>query len=158
MTQVISRAMTRIKSHDHTTESRALCTLGFADVSSPHASPGPRRSTKRRSRQYIFGEHRTNQLLRYMSTTDTTLQSDIGKMKTEPDGSFKRLDSSFRNTIEKGGKFEPATGRHRVKFFNFPLRFYPDRDHLYVSYACREYPRAFSRKLSQEFNTLLVII
>jgi putative glutathione S-transferase len=41
-------------------------------------------------------------------------------MKTEPDGSFKRADASFRNTIEKGGKFEPE----------------PDRYHLYVSYAC----------------------
>ncbi|KAF9010108.1 glutathione S-transferase [Cyathus striatus] len=41
-------------------------------------------------------------------------------MKTEPDGSFKRADASFRNVIEKGGKFEPA----------------PDRYHLYVSYAC----------------------
>jgi putative glutathione S-transferase len=76
-----------------------------------------------------------------MSTKDTTLQSDIGKMKTEPDGSFKRLDASFRNTIEKGGKFEPATGRHRVNFFNLSLRFSPDRYHLYVSYACREYPQ-----------------
>jgi putative glutathione S-transferase len=55
-----------------------------------------------------------------MSTRDTSSQSDIGKMKTLPDGSFKRMDSSFRNTIEKGGKFEPAT----------------DRYHLYVSYAC----------------------
>ncbi|KAF8069105.1 glutathione S-transferase [Lyophyllum atratum] len=41
-------------------------------------------------------------------------------MKTEPDGSFKRADASFRNTIEKGGRFEPE----------------PDRYHLYVSLAC----------------------
>jgi putative glutathione S-transferase len=56
-----------------------------------------------------------------MSTTkDTTPQSDIQKMKTEPDGSFKRLDSTFRNTIENGGQFQPEK----------------DRYHLYVSYAC----------------------
>ncbi|KAH9478681.1 Glutathione S-transferase omega-like 2 [Psilocybe cubensis] len=51
---------------------------------------------------------------------DTSSQSDISKMKTEPDGSFKRQASSFRNTIEKGGKFPPEQ----------------DRYHLYVSYAC----------------------
>jgi len=41
-------------------------------------------------------------------------------MQTEKDGSFKRLDASFRNIIEKGGRFEPEA----------------DRYHLYVSYAC----------------------
>lgn len=38
--------------------------------------------------------------------------SDIGKMKTEADGSFKRKPSTFRNQIEKGGKFEPEKGLH----------------------------------------------
>ncbi|KAF9051453.1 glutathione S-transferase [Panaeolus papilionaceus] len=56
-----------------------------------------------------------------MTTTSShRLQSDISKMKTEKDGSFKRADASFRNVIEKGGKFEPEN----------------DRYHLYVSYAC----------------------
>jgi putative glutathione S-transferase len=55
-----------------------------------------------------------------MATKDTTLQSDIGKMKTETDGSFKRADASFRNMIAKGSRFEPEN----------------DRYHLYVSYAC----------------------
>jgi putative glutathione S-transferase len=41
---------------------------------------------------------------------DTTVQSDITKIPIEPDGSFKRLESTFRNTIEKGGKFEPDSG------------------------------------------------
>lgn len=42
-----------------------------------------------------------------MSTTrDVTTQSDISKMKTEKDGSFKRLDASFRNSIAPGTKFE----------------------------------------------------
>lgn len=54
------------------------------------------------------------------TSKDLTHQSDITKMKTEPDGSFKRADASFRNTIEKGGPFEPEL----------------DRYHLYVSYAC----------------------
>jgi putative glutathione S-transferase len=43
-------------------------------------------------------------------TRDVTNQSDITKMKTEPDGSFKRAPSSFRNFIEKGGRFEAAKG------------------------------------------------
>ncbi|KAF9567172.1 hypothetical protein CPC08DRAFT_627218 [Agrocybe pediades] len=57
-----------------------------------------------------------------MSTAsrDASHLSDIGKMKTEADGSFKRADSSFRNVIEKGGKHEPEQNRY----------------HLYVSYAC----------------------
>ncbi|KJA25452.1 hypothetical protein HYPSUDRAFT_37440 [Hypholoma sublateritium FD-334 SS-4] len=56
-----------------------------------------------------------------MSTAkDATLQSDITKMKRQPDGSFNRAPSSFRNTIEQGGKFAPET----------------DRYHLYVSLAC----------------------
>ena len=45
-----------------------------------------------------------------MATKDTTLQSDISKMKMEPDGSFKRADASFRNTIAKGSQFEPEIG------------------------------------------------
>ncbi|PPQ70398.1 hypothetical protein CVT24_013136 [Panaeolus cyanescens] len=58
-----------------------------------------------------------------MSTStdkDHRVQSDISKMKTEKDGSFKRADASFRNTIQPGSKFEPEK----------------DRYHLYVSYAC----------------------
>ena len=45
-----------------------------------------------------------------MATKDTSLQSDISKMKTEPDGSFKRADSSFRNTIAKDSQFKPEIG------------------------------------------------
>jgi len=51
---------------------------------------------------------------------DVSAQSDISKAKMEADGSFKRKASTFRNTIEKGGKHEPEK----------------DRYHLYVSYAC----------------------
>ncbi|KDQ50360.1 hypothetical protein JAAARDRAFT_142100 [Jaapia argillacea MUCL 33604] len=51
---------------------------------------------------------------------DVSLQADISKMGSQPDGSFKRAPASFRNTIEKGGKFEPEG----------------DRYHLYVAYAC----------------------
>ncbi|KAG9313451.1 glutathione S-transferase [Chiua virens] len=54
------------------------------------------------------------------STRDTTLQADIGKMKLEADGTFKRAAASFRNCIERDGEF--AAER--------------DRYHLYVSYAC----------------------
>ncbi|THH06022.1 hypothetical protein EW145_g4367 [Phellinidium pouzarii] len=38
----------------------------------------------------------------------------------EGDGSFKRKPSTFRNIIEKGGKFEPEKGRY----------------HLYVAFSC----------------------
>ncbi|KAJ3998776.1 glutathione S-transferase [Lentinula boryana] len=54
------------------------------------------------------------------AATNVSHQSDIAKMKTEADGSFKRLDASFRNFIQKGGQFEAER----------------DRYHLYVSYAC----------------------
>jgi len=55
-----------------------------------------------------------------MATRDTTHLTDISKMKSEADGSFNRVASSFRNFIETGGQFAPET----------------DRYHLYVSYAC----------------------
>jgi len=54
------------------------------------------------------------------STRDISQLSDISKLKTEEDGSFKRQTSQFRNFIKKGGDFEPEK----------------DRYHLYVSYAC----------------------
>ena len=41
--------------------------------------------------------------------TATNVQ-DPGKIKTEADGSFKRVVSTFRDVIEKGGKFEPEKG------------------------------------------------
>lgn len=50
---------------------------------------------------------------------DHTHLSDIGKMKTEADGSFKRKPSTFRNQIEKGGKFEPEEGLHMFTFTIF---------------------------------------
>ncbi|KAE9395832.1 glutathione S-transferase [Gymnopus androsaceus JB14] len=53
-------------------------------------------------------------------TRNVSHQSDLAKMKSEADGSFKRQDSSFRSFIEKGSQFEPEK----------------DRYHLYVSYAC----------------------
>jgi len=84
---------------------------------------------------------------RTMSTTkDVSLQTDIGKMKTEPDGSFKRKDASFRNVIEKGGKFEPEKGvyNHCSCSFTFLcITSNADRYHLYVSYACREFDLLF---------------
>jgi len=47
-------------------------------------------------------------------------QADITKYKNKEDGQFRRGASTFRNFIEKGGKFAPEKGRY----------------HLYVSYAC----------------------
>jgi len=51
---------------------------------------------------------------------DVALQSNIALSKKTEDGSFNRRPSSFRDVIEKGGKYEPELGRY----------------HLYVSYAC----------------------
>ena len=45
-----------------------------------------------------------------MSSRDVSHQSDITRFKNEDDGSFKRAASSFRNTIEQGGQFEPEKG------------------------------------------------
>ena len=62
--------------------------------------------------------------------------------QSQPDGSFDRRPSSFRNAIEKGGLFEPEKGD--ISIFQY-LRWEktnifrgPDRYHLYVSYGCRE--------------------
>ncbi|KAH7910114.1 glutathione S-transferase [Hygrophoropsis aurantiaca] len=56
-----------------------------------------------------------------MTTTKGASEwSDIGKMKTEADGSFKRGASSFRSWIKTGTEFAPEKNRY----------------HLYVSYAC----------------------
>ncbi|KAH9852358.1 glutathione S-transferase [Lenzites betulinus] len=80
-----------------------------------------------------------------MSTArDTSHLTDISKMKTEPDGSFKRKASTFRDFIEKGGKFEPEKGRY----------------HLYVSYACPWATRALIvRKIKglEEFIDVSVV-
>lgn len=55
------------------------------------------------------------------TTRDVSHLSDISKSISEPDGSFNRKPSVFRNFVEKGGQFAPEKGRY----------------HLYVSYACR---------------------
>lgn len=53
-----------------------------------------------------------------MAIRDTTSQSDIAKMRTEADGSFKRADASFRNIIAKGSRFEPENGRPQLLVLN----------------------------------------
>ncbi|KAF7319088.1 Glutathione S-transferase [Mycena chlorophos] len=55
-----------------------------------------------------------------MATRDVSHLTDVNKLQREPDGSFKRVQSTFRNFIEPGGKFEAEK----------------DRYHLYVSYGC----------------------
>lgn len=54
------------------------------------------------------------------SQRDVSNLADISRSKMAHDGSFVRKPSSFRDTIEKGGQYEPEKGRY----------------HLYVSYAC----------------------
>jgi hypothetical protein len=43
-------------------------------------------------------------------TKDVSNQSDIGKMKVEADGSYKRATAVFRDAIAAGSKFEPEAG------------------------------------------------
>ena len=52
-----------------------------------------------------FKYHQTRKM-----SQDVPSQSDITVMKLEPDGSFKRAPSSFRNFIQKGGRFPPEKG------------------------------------------------
>lgn len=71
---------------------------------------------------------------------DVSSQTDISKMKTSDDGSFKRAPMVFRNVIEKGGKFEPELGVFVWFSWTVLSRVNSDeigRYHLYVSYACR---------------------
>lgn len=37
-------------------------------------------------------------------------KTDVSIIKNDTDGSFKRPASTFRDVIEKGGKFEPEKG------------------------------------------------
>jgi hypothetical protein len=76
----------------------------------------PTLSSRAMSTDQIGAQHKST------TARDVSDQTDIGKMKVEADGTFKRKASVFRNFIEKGGKFAPER----------------DRYHLYVSYACRE--------------------
>ena len=71
---------------------------------------------------------------------EVSSQSDISKMKVEPDGSFKRAPSSFRNFVQKDGQFPPEKGKSAKPVSLFGPSNSPtvDRYHLYVSYACRE--------------------
>lgn len=55
-------------------------------------------------------QSRISHTFRNMSK-DYTVWSDISKSKSEPDGSFKRQDSTFRNFIEEGGKYAPEKGQ-----------------------------------------------
>lgn len=53
-------------------------------------------------------------LNKQLGTTGKSHQeySDIGKMKTEADGSFKRKDATFRSCISRDGEFTPEKGTH----------------------------------------------
>jgi putative glutathione S-transferase len=100
-----------------------------------------------RSKPLIVGPSSPSSLypIRTMTSTKAaTAQSDIGKMKLEPDGSFKRAPASFRNFIESGGRFPPEKGRY----------------HLYVSYSCPWATRTLiTRKLKglEDFISFTVV-
>ena len=106
------------------------------------SSPINTARSRRSNVPHAFTPLRTPKLhLRAMATRDVTHLSDISKGKMEPDGSFKRKASSFRNFIEKGGEFAPEKGKlpvvcARGREINAICP--AGRYHLYVSYACRE--------------------
>ncbi|KAF7302873.1 Glutathione S-transferase [Mycena kentingensis (nom. inval.)] len=55
-----------------------------------------------------------------MATRNVDHLTDVDQLPREADGSFKRVQSTFREFIKKGGRFAPEK----------------DRYHLYVSYGC----------------------
>jgi len=52
----------------------------------------------------------TSGFSRNMSSKPDVDHADIAQMKSEKDGSYKRLDSTFRSSIATGSKFEPEAG------------------------------------------------
>lgn len=74
-----------------------------------------------------------------MATKEQTSQADIATLKIGADGSFKRSTSTFRDTIEAGGRFKPERGEVNAIFIAMRIltNINPDRYRLYVSYACR---------------------
>lgn len=100
------------------------------------------------------------------TTRDTTLQSDVTKIKIEADGSFKRAESTFRDTIEKGGKFEPEAGGHfnslpRYCFTQGPSRSLSSIRLVclpYVSYPNHNHPRRLLRGLPLAWATRTLIV
>ncbi|KAF7316152.1 Glutathione S-transferase [Mycena indigotica] len=74
-----------------------------------------------------------------MAAQETSHLTDLTKLQREADGSFKRVNSTFRNFIQKGGTFEPEEGRY----------------HLYVSYAC---PWATRTLIARKLKGLETII
>lgn len=66
---------------------------------------------------------------------------DVTKIKPQPDGSYNRAPSSFRNVIKKGGKFAPERGMYILSLLiSICVSTYKCviDHHLYVSFACRE--------------------
>ena len=79
-----------------------------------------------------------------MSSTGTGTV-DVLKGLHKPDGSFNRAPSSFRDVIEKGGRFEPEKGDcDKPSSISFSHKLssahhaYSGRYHLFVSYGCRK--------------------
>lgn len=52
----------------------------------------------------------TGSALPHQATKSYEAQSDIGGIKTEKDGSWKRQVSSFRHFVKEGGEFPPEKG------------------------------------------------
>ena len=78
-----------------------------------------------------------------MSSTGTGTV-DVLKGLHKPDGSFNRAPSSFRDVIEKGGRFEPEKGEHKPSSISCSHVLssahyaFSGRYHLFVSYGCRK--------------------
>jgi len=88
-------------------------------VQGPHsfhrqASPGVLRLTSSvtPAKNLSITETTYNLRIQRMSSSqrDVSNLADIAKSKTAEDGSFNRKPSTFRDVIEKGGKYEPEKG------------------------------------------------
>ncbi|QRV91617.1 glutathione S-transferase [Ceratobasidium sp. AG-Ba] len=71
------------------------------------------------SRSFVAQRTFSTAAITRMSTDKSDAQKNITKWAST-DGHFRRQVSSFRDVIEKGGKYEPEKGRY----------------HVFVSYAC----------------------
>lgn len=51
------------------------------------------------------------------ASVDVTAQTDVNKLKTDPDGSFKRPASTFRSFVQENGEFPPEKGSFFTRIF-----------------------------------------
>jgi hypothetical protein len=71
-----------------------------------------RHDTVHRKHQPLFNRLLSHSIVP-MTTQNTNAKHEVGNIPAAPDGSFKRPASTFRDVIERGGRFEPERGARR---------------------------------------------